>query len=257
MKISFQKQEGDPSLGIAFFWRMKIEVDSPTSISDSFIPELFYDYFFVQKGEVRCVDSTSTQEAESSLPPQALKTIHTHRITFTLIAPLVLFGARLSLKFAELFWERNLPSNSFLETDWVGNQVNDLATFASQVSKTIQKNRQRKTAAPMLSPTLKETEWMAYFSPRHKRRLYKSVFGISKKEMRAIQNVHAFLGQTCDFTMQSPRIIEHINSKLFYDQPHLNHTFKKVTGLSPMEHFQANSILQDNLMAASYNAFSK
>jgi AraC-like DNA-binding protein len=40
---------------------------------------------------------------------------------------------------------------------------------------------------------------------------------------------------------------------VFYDQPHLNHAFKKMTGLSPVEYFEHNSILQDNLMSASYN----
>jgi methylphosphotriester-DNA--protein-cysteine methyltransferase len=105
----------------------------------------------------------------------------------------------------------------------------------------------------MLSPSLEESEWLAHYSPRHKRRLYRSTFGISKKEMKAIQNVHTFLGQTCDFSTPNPRIIEHIDSDVFYDQPHLNKAFKKMTGLSPLEYFQTSSILQDNLMAASYN----
>jgi methylphosphotriester-DNA--protein-cysteine methyltransferase len=65
--------------------------------------------------------------------------------------------------------------------------------------------------------------------------------------------VHLFLEQTCDFTSQNPRIIQHVNAEVFYDQPHLNHAFKKMTGLSPLEYFETNSILQDNLMAASYN----
>jgi methylphosphotriester-DNA--protein-cysteine methyltransferase len=47
-----------------------------------------------------------------------------------------------------------------------------------------------------------------------------------------------------------------VNAEVFYDQPHLNHTFKKLTGFSPVEYFQANSILQDNLMSASYNEIS-
>jgi len=53
--------------------------------------------------------------------------------------------------------------------------------------------------------------------------------------------------------LQNPRIIEHVTPEVFYDQPHLNHAFKKMTGLSPVEYFEVNSILQDNLMSASYN----
>ena len=105
----------------------------------------------------------------------------------------------------------------------------------------------------MLKPSLVETDWLAAYPPRHKRRLYKSVFGLSRKEMQAIANVHQFLAQTCDFVAETPRIVEHVNTELFYDQPHLNNAFKKMTGLSPLEYFEANSILQDNLMAVSYN----
>lgn len=64
-----------------------------------------------------------------------------------------------------------------------------------------------------------------------------------------------FLEQTCAFT-QNPRIIGYVNPDVFYDQAHLNHVFKKMTGRSPVEYFEASSILQDNLMAASYNALS-
>ena len=254
MKISFQKKKGVPPLEILFFWMMQIDGDSPTVISDNFIPELFYDFFYIQKGELQSVEKAAG--VESKLPQQTLKTIHTHGLTFNFTVPLTLFGTRFSLKFAESFWQSNLPSNAFIAEKWVKAPVNDLANFASQVTNTIQKYQVKKTAASLLSPTLEESNWLAHFSPRHKRRLYKKVFGISKKEMLAIQNVHSFLGQTCDFSSQNPRIIEHINSELFYDQPHLNHAFKKMTGLSPLEHFQATSILQDNLMAASYNAIS-
>jgi hypothetical protein len=44
-----------------------------------------------------------------------------------------------------------------------------------------------------------------------------------------------------------------VTPDVFYDQPHLNHSFKKMTGLAPVEYFQNSSILQDNLMSASYN----
>ena len=105
----------------------------------------------------------------------------------------------------------------------------------------------------MFSNALEESGWLVSFSARHKRRLYKSTFGISKKELWSIQNVHSFLEQNCDFDAEYPRIIQHVNAEVFYDQPHLNHAFKKMTGLAPLEYFEESSILQDNLMAASYN----
>ena len=74
--------------------------------------------------------------------------------------------------------------------------------------------------------------------------------------MQNIQNIQSFLEQTCDFGSQNPRIIRHVDPDVFYDQPHLNHTFKKMTGVAPVEYFETNSILQDNLMSASYNEFS-
>jgi AraC-like DNA-binding protein len=250
MKISFQKQPGDPTLGIAFTWRMTIESDAPVTVTDHFIPELFYDYLFVKEGCVCYVDKTV--KAEYVLPAQTLKTLYTRPLTFIFSTPLVLFGARLSLGFAESFWER-LKANSFLEQDWVRGDAVDLESFNSQVTETIQKQRAHKSPYPLLSPALEESGWLVHFSPRHKRRLYKKTFGMNRKDLQNIRNVHAFLEQTCDFASQNPRIIQHVNSEVFYDQPHLNHAFKKMTGLSPIEYFKASSILQDNLMAASYN----
>jgi AraC-like DNA-binding protein len=253
MKISFQKKQGNPSLGIVFFWKMTMGAKSPVTIMDHFVPELFYDFFFVRNGKVKYIDP---QGNKSALPWQALKTIHTHPIKFMFSTPLVLFGARLSLEFAEAFWEKDIKSNSFMEKNWVDKNTNSLASFASQITETVQKYRTSKTIAPLLSPALEESAWLGGYSPRHKSRLYKSVFGISKKEMWSIQNVHSFLEQTCDFASKSPRIIQHVNPEVFYDQPHLNHAFKKVTGLSPVEYFEQSSILQDNLMSASYNEIS-
>jgi methylphosphotriester-DNA--protein-cysteine methyltransferase len=103
---------------------------------------------------------------------------------------------------------------------------------------------------------LQESAWLVQYSPRHKRRLYKATFGLSRKELHNIRNVQSFLEQTCDFAARNPRIIQHVNTEVFYDQPHLNRTFRKMTGFSPIGYFQANSILQDNLMSASYNEIS-
>jgi len=250
MEITFQKEKGGPALGIAVSWMLTIRLDSSLSVTDHFIPELFYDYFYIQEGSIRCVDET--QGTEFSLPSQALKTLYIGPLKFVFSTPLVLFGARMSLEFAESFWGE-IKANCFVGQDWVGEEAGNLQSFTSQVKEYIQKHRENKWPYPMFSNALEESSWLVNFSPRHKRRLYKSTFGVSKKELWSIQNVHSFLEQNCDFDAEYPRIIQHVNAEVFYDQPHLNHTFKKLTGLSPLEYFEANSILQDNLMAASYN----
>ena len=251
MHVSFKKQAGNPALGIAFFWRLAIADTASTTIVDHIIPELFYDYLFVRRGLVSCADSTRGDELP--LPAQSLKTLHTRRLDLTFSVPLILFGARLALPFAECYWEPEMPANSFVRTDWVAHEVDDLAAFAGQVTTQINDKRMRKTAAPLLTAALIKTEWLAHYSPRHQRRLTRSVYGLGLKDMHAIQNVHLFLGQTCDFSENSPRITRYVNDEVFYDQPHLNRAFKRMTGFSPLEYFQASSILQDNLMAASYN----
>ncbi|WP_420641050.1 hypothetical protein [Candidatus Leptofilum sp.] len=251
MKISFQKQKIDTLPELLFCWRLQITTDFPSSITDIFIPELFFDFFWLQEGEICYRDAKQQQDITS--PRQSLKTLHTHRLDLVLKAPLALYGARFSLPFAELFWQKEMPTNTFLEQDWISEPIRELNDFARQITHAIQTRRVKKTISPMLHPTLAETDWLAAYSPRHKRRLYKSVFGLSKKEIQAIQNIHLFLGQTCDFGAQMPRIIEYVNDNSFYDQPHLNNAFKKMTGLAPLAYFEANSILQDNLMAASYN----
>jgi methylphosphotriester-DNA--protein-cysteine methyltransferase len=252
MNITFQKKNGDSSLGIAFFGRMEIETRSPTVITDHFIPELFLDSFFIKKGKIQCVDKT--RGTQFALPPQALKTIHTRPLRFVFSTPLVLFGARFSLKIAESFWQA-MRANSFLEQTWGSTNAKDLEAFAARVTEYVEKHRTKKWPYPMLLPALEESGWLINFSPRHKRRLYKATFGLSRKALQNIHNLHSFLEQTCDFASQNPRIIQHVNPEVFYDQPHLNHTFKKMTGFSPVEYFQASSILQDNLMSASYNEF--
>jgi len=189
------------------------------------------------------------------LPQQALKTIHTHPLTFRFSTPLVLFGARLSLGFAESFWGE-IKANTFLKQNWAGKETDDLETFAIQVTDFIREHRTQRNPYPMLKGLLDESDWLVNFSERHKRRLYKSTFGSSRKELQNIRNVHTFLEQTCDFGSQNPRIIEYVNPEVFYDQPHLNHTFRKMTGFSPLQYFEANSILQDNLMSAYYNEIS-
>ena len=113
MKILFRKKNGNPSLGIEFFWTLTLETKSPTSIADQFIPDLFFDYFFIKRGVVQCVDKKENREF--NLPQQVFKTIHTNPLTFVLSSPLVLFGARFSMGFAESFWGETIKSNSLLD----------------------------------------------------------------------------------------------------------------------------------------------
>jgi AraC-like DNA-binding protein len=248
MKISFQIKKQDTLPELMFCWRMTIDMVQETAVSDIFIPELFYDFIYIQKGQMISAGAT--------LPRQTVKTLYTQRLDLVLQTPLVLYGARFVLPFAELFWQKQMPANSFLEQDWLESSVPNLDSFTSQVVIAVTTRRIQKTIAPMFQPSLAETDWLAAYSPRHKRRLYKSVLGITQKELRVIQNVHQFLGQTCDFATSMPRIVEYVNADSFYDQPHLNNAFKKLTGLSPLAYFESNSILQDNLMAASYNEHS-
>jgi AraC-like DNA-binding protein len=230
---------------------MTIAAQSGEVITDFFIPELFYDFLYVQDGEIRWQDQA--RHTSLLLPRQALKTLYTRPIQFQFSTPLSLFGARLSLRFAEHYWEPEIRANTLIEQNWVGEHTRDLATFAAQVTKTLQSNQIKKNPYPLLTPGMDESSWLASYSPRHKRRIYKSTFGASRKELQAIRSVHAFLEQTCRFDLETPRIIEHLNPEVFYDQPHLNHAFKKMTGFLPVEYFQANSILQDNLMAVGGN----
>ncbi|MDX1415072.1 MAG: hypothetical protein R3293_12825 [Candidatus Promineifilaceae bacterium] len=253
MKISFQKQPGNPALGIAFTWMMILSGESPLRTTDLFIPELFYDFLYIKEGNITIEDET--KNTKLSLPTQVFKTIYTYPLKFVFSTPLILYGARFSLAFAELYWGETLEGNSFLKKNWLPDPISDLQSFDRQLINHIHENQIRNPTS-LLSPALEESAWLRHFSARHRRRLYKRVFGISKKEMWSIRNVHSFLEQTCDFDAQYPRIIQHVNDEVFYDQPHLNHTFKNMTGLSPLEYFEANSILQDNLMAASYNEIS-
>jgi len=250
MKISFQKRPGDKTFAISFFWKMTIETSSFDSIEDSFIPELCYDYFFVKEGKIKCVDKIAGRNF--TLPRQTLKTIYTHPLTFIFSGKLDLYGTRFSIKFAESFWQE-MQACSFLKQCWVDENTEDLDSFAKQIKTHIKTHRHGKLPYPLFSKLFQESGWLAHYSPRHKRRLYNLIFGLSRKELMGVHNVQSFLEQTCDFASQNPRIIQHVNPDVFYDQPHLNRSFKKMTGFSPLEYFEANSILQDNLMSASYN----
>lgn len=252
MRIAFQKLPGESSLGVAFFWRLAIHTPRPVRLTDHFIPELFYDYFLVETGAVHVRKAPG--QAADRLPDQALRTLYTHPLTFVFTTPLVLYGARFTLGFAESFWQSELDANRITEQSWVSPKPRNLPAFADQFTHYLQAHQTRRHPHPLLSPALQESAWLVNFSLRHKRRLYQSVFGVSRQALQRLAAVHTFLEQTCDFAAETPRIISHLNPDVFYDQAHLNHVFKQLTGFSPGEYFQANSILQDNLMAASYNA---
>jgi hypothetical protein len=251
MDITFQKRSGDPSLGIEFFWVVEIRSDKPFETCETFIPELYYDCFVIKEGNVRVYDPS--RKIGFTLPRQAFKTLFTHPVELAFSTPLVLMGARFSLKFAEHYCGEDLPPNSFCESGWVRDDLQDLGTFAAHVAEYVRENRTRRNPYLMLKETLEESDWLKNYSPRQKRRYYKSAFGVSRKELDSLRGLHTFLAQSCSFEGRNPRLIEHINPEAFYDQPHFNHTFKKLTGLTPLEFFERNSILQDNLMSATYN----
>jgi len=252
MEITFRKLAGQPALGILFFWRLEITGGRPGTLADYLIPELYYDYLCIQRGQITAVDPA--REIEFTLPQQTLRGLCTRPLGLRYITPLVLFGARLSLSFAEYYWEPRLKANTFLEQAWIGHRPASLAAFASQLTGYVRAHRARKCPYPVLNAALQETNWLSSYSARHKRRLYQSVFGLSRQALERVRGLHAFLEQLCDFEARRPHILAHVNPDRFYDQPHLNRVFKKMTGFSPLEYFATPACLQDNLLAASYNA---
>jgi len=252
MEIGFRIQPGEPSLGILFFWSLTLSGARPGTLSDLFIPELYYDYLYVQRGRLTIADGP--HGASAGLPQQSLRGLFTRPFAFEFSTPLALFGARLSLAFAEHFWEVRLRPNALTEQAWVDQPPKSLGAFAAQVTACVQAHRARKYPYPLLGSCLEESAWLKAYSPRHKRRLYSAVFGVSRQALDRIHGLQSFLAQACGFDDRPPRLLEHINADIFYDQPHFNRTFRKLTGPTPVAYFAAPSHLQGNLMAASYNA---
>ena len=251
MNITFQVQDGHASFGVKFFWKMEIKAQTPVAITDHLIPELFFDYLHVQAGEIQIQDHVAGNI--QPLPAYCLKTLFTRPLKLMYSTPLKVFGARFTLGFAEQFWGTGLRPQTLQPVNWVQGSFRSLEAFATQLTNFLAAHRQQVLPTPMFESALNEADWLAHYSARHKRRLYQRYFGLSRKELLNVHNLHVFLAQACDFGAQNPRIIKHVNPDVYYDQPHLNHAFKKLTGLSPVEYFEANSILQDNLMSASYN----
>lgn len=254
MKITFQKRSGRSDLNLSFFWRLDIDEAPSVKIQDLFIPELFFDYVLVQRGHLRIENQREHLLLKTG--QQGFFSLRTRPLFLTYEPPITLFGARFERNFAPLLWDSKVLANDFSNVVWLKTLPVDLASFADHLRDTVAGRRKKATIAPLQKNALEAAEWLSRFSARHKRRLIKKTYGLSQKEMKAVENLHAFLTRACDFSTQNPRIIEYIDSDVFYDQPHLNRAFKKMTGLTPMDYFEARSILQDNLMAASYNAIS-
>ncbi|MBK6795023.1 MAG: hypothetical protein IPG80_21315 [Anaerolineales bacterium] len=109
-----------------FFWRLEVRSKRAVVFNDKFIPDLYFDYFFVDKGEVRYRDQETKKPV--SFPQQALKFLHTRPLVLEFSTPIVLYGARLSLSFASLFWGE-MTANSIPEQRWVSKKVTDLGDF--------------------------------------------------------------------------------------------------------------------------------
>ncbi len=252
MKIQFQKKPGQPALGIEFFWKLEIWADGGQEVRDFFIPELYFDFLYAGRGCIRRIGRDGN--AGRKLPAQCLKTLFTHPFEWSYRLPTLLYGARLSLRFAERYWDLPLAANTFLEAAWLPEQPADLDGFVEMVAEHVRSNRVANLRQDLLRDGLEETEFLAAYSPRQKRRLYRRTFGLSRRELLRIRSVHNFLEENCDFGARRPRLAAHVDPEVFYDQPHMNRVFRQMTGLSPLEYFQVSTVLQDNLMTASYNA---
>jgi AraC-like DNA-binding protein len=246
MKILFNLGPGDESLHLDYVWRL--EVSDLGRLREHFIPEPYFDYLWAETGGLdwRPLD----QENWHPVPNQALKSLFSGPIELQFRTPLILWGARFNLAFAETREDGLEDVRGFARQDWWNAEAPDLASFAHQMTPAMVS---KSAATRILNAQLSITPEFSRYSARHQRRQFRKTFGISRQDLERILNVQAFLAQTCDFGSENPRIIDYVNDAVFYDQPHLNRTFKRMTGLSPLEYFERQSLLQDNLMAASYN----
>ncbi|MEM7335273.1 MAG: hypothetical protein AAF490_24560, partial [Chloroflexota bacterium] len=169
MKISFKKRPGPLNLGITFFWELRIDSEDSLSLPDNLIPESFFDYFFIHRGTV--VTHDEAQLAQTAVPPQCLKPIHTRRLRLTYHLPLTVYGARLTPRFAAGYLGRLAPANSLIEADWLTENPRNLEQFSKAV-KAIVQSQWNDTAVAYLTPQLEETAQFKTYSPRHKRRLF-------------------------------------------------------------------------------------
>ncbi|MEM7797904.1 MAG: hypothetical protein AAF633_01825 [Chloroflexota bacterium] len=256
MKIAFQKKKAKPSdlPGIDLFWRMSIDGPTGQAVIDHFIPELKFDYFYLLQGTIK--SKFGSHDQPQLLPSQFLKTIQTKSLSFHFTLPLIMMGVRLNLSFADFYDCGPIDGGRFKPVSWLEKQVEgeiSLEEFSKRVQSALKMLAIPSPPQPRLTPELKPTSKLADYSPRHRRRLIKAIYGVSHKEMQVIQKINVFLQQACDFSDDAPHIIDYLGDDAFYDQSHLNHLFKKTTGFSLLKYFEHSSALQDNLMAVSYN----
>lgn len=250
-RVLFRKREGDPDLALALTWELVLDGPAESSVTDLFIPELFFDFFFVRSGQVSV--TSPSHSAPFLLPEQSLKTLFGRQIVFDFSLPLQLFGARFDLRFAESYWGDDLGGSQFVAAPWVAPETSRLESFAEQVADRVLDNRRASVHRKLLNDDLSETTALAPFSTRHKRRLVHDTYGCSRKEMLSIRNMHGFLTEPCFIENDAPRLVDHVGSDRYHDQPHLNRAFKSRTGMAPLDYLRASSTLQENLMAVSYN----
>jgi hypothetical protein len=251
MRFAFARSAAEDLPFLRFCWRLEIEAREPPRLEELVIPELTFDFLYVHEGAVAVLEAAGQREVD--VPRQALKTLHTRPLTLVLRPPLVLYGARLALEFAELLDPGVERRNAIVPDAWVEEPVADLEDFARQIERTLARRRDAAPASPAAVAALLHADGSAGWSPRHRRRLHRAVFGMSRREMASIATVHRFLAQRCDFSDGAPRVGDFVDPDLYYDQPQFNRSFKQVTGRSPLAYFEARSALQDNLMAVSYN----
>jgi hypothetical protein len=133
---------------------------------------------------------------------QGLKTLWTQPLTLTHAPPLVLLGARLRLAFAEPYEGGAVRVDALSEATWVTRRPKNLADFAALVRAHLLGRTARKTPYPPLAGGLTESGWLGSYSPRHKRRLYQAVHGLSRQALKRVGAVQAFLEQACNFGAQ-------------------------------------------------------
>ncbi len=250
MKASFRKLSGHSDVGGVFHWQLSLTAAETDVIEELFIPELFYDVIVLNAGTVTYAIGDGDWQP---LPRACVKTIQTAQFRLRFQGRIKLSGTRLPLCFAERL-NLNLAANQLVPLQWGTDCECVLSEFASEFEAFLDEQATKGLSNSLLNNALQETTWFQQYSARQKRRYYQKIFGISQKELRKIQNMHKFLGQACYFsTRDDPRILDNVSAGDYYDQPHLNRTFRELTGLTPVEYFQITSVLQDNLMAASYN----
>ena len=247
MQVQFHLGPGHPEIGLEFVWRLKL--DGTTLLSEHIIPEPYFDYYWVDVGALSWQADSRVNDLNGS--SGFLRPLFLGPMTLHFQTPAVVWGARFNLRFAEQFSVQ--PGRATWQpVDWLKDAPPSLPAL-HRLLITKLTSQLHPVQSPIFEPDLSIRTQFTTYSARHRRRLFRKAFGISRQDLARMLNVQAFLDQACNFGQAEPKIIQYVNDEVFYDQPHLNHTFKRMTGLSPLDFFEKQAILQDNLMAASYN----